>query len=281
MTPSLAIDLGGTKTLVALVDGATVLDRRELPTERASGPDDWIAAIAREARGWRGQYRDIGITVTGLVSDGVWRPLNPETLPLPDAGYPLNNRVVEALGGPVTLCNDAQAAAWGEFVYGAGAGRDMVFVTVSTGIGAGIVVQGQLLTGRFGLAGHAGQMVEMAGGGDAPFEDMASGRWIARAAGTADARAAFAGGGQEPAEAIALSAQRLARMCCNLQFLIAPEVILIGGGVGLADGYLPLVQGVLSDLDEVRRPNLEPATLKGDAGIIGIAALARSRRIDG
>lgn len=273
MTATLAIDLGGTKTLAALVDGANVQERREVATDRASGPEQWLAAIADVAQEWRGRYRGTGITVTGLVSDGIWRPLNPETLPLPDEGYPLGRHAAEVLGAPVTLCNDAQAAAWGEHVYGAGAGRDMVFVTVSTGIGAGIVLQGRLVTGRFGLAGHVGQTVATPDGVDAPIEDSASGRWIARQAGTTDARAAFEATGTQASNAIAVSANRVARLCRNLQFLLAPDVILIGGGVGLAKGYLQQVRSAVSELDDIRRPLLEPAILGGDAGIIGIAAL--------
>ncbi|SMY08874.1 ROK family protein [Flavimaricola marinus] len=274
MTVSLAVDLGGTKTLVALVEGRDVLDSRAVPTDRSAGPEAWLSAIAEVAEAWQGRYRGIGITVTGLVSGGLWRPLNPETLALPDIGFPLEERAEALLGRSVTLCNDAQAAAWGEYVFGAGKGRDMVFLTISTGIGAGIVFQGRLLTGRLGLAGHAGQLVDMASEADAPIEDCSSGRWIARHAGTTDARAAFEKADTRSTEAIALSARRVARLCRNVQFLLAPEVILIGGGVGLAAGYLPLLQGALSDLDDIRRPHLERAILGGDAGIIGIAALA-------
>lgn len=273
---TLAVDLGGTKTLAALVDGPVVQARREIPTDRGSGPDDWLDEIAAAALSWRGRYSAIGMTVTGLVADGHWRPLNPETLPLPDEGYLLEHRARQVLGGPLTLCNDAQAAAWGEFVLGAGEGRDMVFVTVSTGIGAGIVLNGRLLTGRHGLAGHAGQMIAMPDGDDAPLEDTASGRWIAREAGEADARAVFAATDPACARIIETSARRVARLCRNLQLLLSPEVILIGGGVGLAPGYLDHLRAALSDVEVMRRPRLEPALLGGDAGIIGVADMARA-----
>lgn len=273
--PVLAIDLGGTKTLAALVDGAGILERREIATDRTTGPAAWVAGMADLVRDWQGRHDGIGLTVTGLVSDGLWRPLNPETLPLSVEGYPLADAVKAALGGPAVIRNDAQAAAWGEHLHGAGQGRDMVFLTVSTGIGAGIVLNGQLAQGRFGLAGHAGQMIAMPDGDDAPFEDMASGRWIARQAGRADARAVFAEA-DDPAcaEAIGASARRVARLCRNLQFLLSPDVIVIGGGIGLAPGYLSRVREALASLDPIRRPLLEPAALGADAGVIGIAALA-------
>ena len=65
--PILAIDLGGTKLLLALVDGATVIDRIEAPTDRAAGPEAWVSQMASLARPWAGQFNRAGITVTGLV----------------------------------------------------------------------------------------------------------------------------------------------------------------------------------------------------------------------
>jgi len=273
--PALAIDLGGTKTLAALVEGATIVARRQIGTDRGAGPDAWVAGMADLTGDWRGRHDAIGLTVTGLVADGLWQALNPETLPLPAGGYPLARKVEAALGGRAGIRNDAQAAAWGEYLHGAGQGRDMVFLTVSTGIGAGIVLNGRLASGRFGLAGHAGQMIALPDGDDAPFEDMASGRWIARQAGQADARAVFAAT-DDPAcaEAIGASARRVARLCRNLQLLLAPEVIVLGGGIGLAPGYLSRVHAALAPVDALRRPRVVPALLGGDAGVIGIAALA-------
>lgn len=272
---TLAVDLGGTKTLVALVEGAQVHARHLVPTDRTAGPEGWLSAAAEAAKRWEVGPGPVGLTVTGLVADGMWRALNPETLPLPVGGYPIARRATALFGRQAVICNDAQAAAWGEYVHGAGAGRDMVFVTVSTGVGAGIVLGGRLLRGRHGLAGHAGQMVALPDGPDCPFEDSASGRWIARHVGAVDARAVFAAPDTPPhAEAIAASAGRVARLCRNLQLLLAPEVIVIGGGVGLAQGYLARVRQALAGLDDLRRPRIEQAALGGDAGILGVAALA-------
>lgn len=274
---TLAIDLGGTKTMVALVEGAKVRMRHVVPTDRRLGPEAWLHAAAEVAEGWDVGPGPMGLTVTGLVTDGMWRALNPETLPLPAGGYPIVHRAAVLFGRPVVACNDAQAAAWGEYVHGAGAGSNMVFITVSTGIGAGIVLDGRLLRGRDGLAGHVGQMIAMPDGPDTPFEDSASGRWIARQAGAADARAVFAArDNPHHAEVIASSAGRVARLCRNLQMLIAPERIVIGGGIGLAPGYLQQVRSGLDGLDDQRRPRIEPATLGADAGILGVAALARA-----
>ena len=278
---TLAIDLGGTKLLMALVDGATVLDQIEVLTDRDAGPEVWLRQIADCADGWAGRFDRAGITVTGLIRDDHWSALNPATLPL-QGSFPLKQAATAALGVPVVLANDAQAAAWGEFTNGAGAGKDTVFLTVSTGIGGGVVVNGQLLRGRGGLAGHFGQILPLATEDGARFEDGASGRWIAaegvRLGLGADARAVFAAAlaGDAAAEAvIETSARRVARLASDLQLMFDPQHIVIGGGVGLAGGYLERVVRAVAHQQPVLRPTLRPAALGRDAGIIGIADLAR------
>jgi predicted NBD/HSP70 family sugar kinase len=278
MKPVLAIDLGGTKILAALVAGGRVLRRAETGTDRDAGPEVWLAQMARLAAPWAGDYGALGVTVTGLVHGGLWRALNPATLAIPQ-DWPLATRLTEVMGMVPVLANDAQAAAWGEHVHGAGQGRDLVFLTVSTGVGGGIVANGRLHTGRGGLAGHFGQM-GATDRADGPFEDGASGRWIAAqgaAAGLGDAPAVFAAAGRGDARASAIldaSAARMARLCTNLQFALAPEVIVIGGGIGLGPGYLDRVTAALGDLAPPIRPDIRPAALGADAGAVGVAALA-------
>ncbi|MDE1996977.1 MAG: putative N-acetylmannosamine-6-phosphate 2-epimerase, partial [Rhizobiaceae bacterium] len=149
---ALAIDIGGTKTMAALVQGREVLDEMTVPTAREAGPDAWLAVIAHSVRSWADRYSRVGIAVTGFVQDGCWSALNPATLGIPDR-YPLVDKASEVFGKQAFAINDAQAAAWGEYRFGAGNGGDLVFLTISTGIGGGIVVDGRALTG---LAGHFG-----------------------------------------------------------------------------------------------------------------------------
>lgn len=278
--PVLAVDLGGSKILAALVAGGKVLDRAEVATDRAGGAEGWLAQIADLARPWAGRFDRAGLTVTGLVREALWRALNPGTLDIP-AGFPLAARAGAVLGVPVALANDAQAAAWGEYCHGAGAGCDMVFLTISTGIGGGVVANGRLLGGRGGLAGSFGQLLPLPEGDETRLEDLASGRWIAaegaRLGLGSDARAVFAAAaaGEAAAEGvIRTSAARVARLCLDIQRMFDPARIVIGGGVGLAPGYLDRVTGALAHLDPLMRPMLVPATLGRDAGVMGIAELA-------
>lgn len=277
---TLAIDLGGTKLLLALVEAGSVVDRIEAATDRAAGPEVWVRQMAELATIWAGRFMRAGITVTGLIKDNLWRALNPDTLAIPGR-FALFETAQAALGVPVTLCNDAQAAAWGEHVHGAGQGKDIVFVTVSTGIGGGVVSEGRLLRGRGGVAGHFGQVLPLPDGQEQRFEDGASGRWIAaqgaKAGLAADARAVFAAAADGNAAAddiVQTSARRVARLCHNLQLMFDPHVTVIGGGVGLAPGYLDRMAASVAHFQPLVRPTFVHAALGKDAGVIGVADLS-------
>ncbi len=279
----LAVDLGGTKTLVALVNGREIIASERIPTPRDEEPEDWLDLIGEHAADWRGRYGAAAIAVTGLVKDGRWSSLNPSVLPVP-AGFPLVDELVSRLDVPVTAMNDAQAAAWGEYRHGAGRNRDMVFLTVSTGIGGGIVLAGRLLTGRSGLAGHIGQMLVGLGGENMRFEDVASGGAIRRAAITAghdlDSEGIFVEAAHHEHWAdrlIEQSADRLALGLRSLQMLIDPDCFVIGGGVGLAPGYLDRVREQLVVLPAEQRPEIRAAALGADAGLIGVSDFSQSQ----
>ncbi len=280
----LAVDIGGTKTLVTLVDGAAVVDRAEAPTDREAGPEEWVRGMAETAKGWEGRFDRAGITVTGLVKDNRWRSLNAETLAIPGR-FALHEAAEGALGVPVTLCNDAQASAWGEHVHGAGRDKDIVFLTVSTGIGGGAVSNGRLVSGRGGVAGHFGQALPLPEGPEERLEDCASGRWIAaegkRLGIGEDARAVFdaADGGSEDAEGVLqASARRVARLSHDLQLMFDPHITVIGGGVGLAPGYIERMEESVAHFQPLVRPTFVRAELGADAGVIGVADLAKRSR---
>lgn len=282
--PVLGIDIGGTKTLAALVAGSEVLDRRQVPTQREAGAASWIDAIARALADWSGHYQAVAAAVSGVVRDGAWFAANPATLPVP-AGFALTDTLSAVFKVPALAVNDAQAAAWGEYRFGAGRGHDMVFLTISSGVGGGIVSGGRLLTGHGGLAGSLGQIpLPDAAGPTARLEDWASGFGIAAAARqagfAADARAVFAAArdGAAWAEAILDHAvAHLATALGGMQALVDPELVIIGGGVGLAPGFLERLQGAVGCLPALLRPRLAAAALGAEAGVLGAADLAQQR----
>ena len=269
----LALDIGGTKTLVALAEDGQILECERLPTEMDRGGAGLVDAIASVAAQWPRRMECVGAAVSGLVRNGTWQALNRRTLALPEP-FPLAAALSERFGCPARVVNDAQAAAWAEWSEGAGRREDMVFLTVSTGIGGGIVTAGRLLEG---LAGSFGQWID---DGGARFEDRASGRWMAAAAReaghVAEATDVFGALPDAWAEALVTEmAGRLAVLCRNVQLALDPRRIVLGGGIGLAPGTIGRIEAAFAGLDPVLRPTLVPASLGAEAGIIGAAALAR------
>jgi predicted NBD/HSP70 family sugar kinase len=197
--------------------------------------------------------------------------------------FPLAERLTTIFGLPATIANDAQAAAWGEYRHGAGQGADMVFLTISTGIGGGLVLGGRP---RLGLAGHFGLLRLPSGDGTAPLEDAVSGRWVAaeaaRAGHPVEAPAVFSAAARGEAWAdriVAASAQKVALLCHDLHFAFDPARIVIGGGIGLAAGYLDRVRAALPELRARLTPTIVSAQLGARAGLVGIADLAGNQDI--
>jgi predicted NBD/HSP70 family sugar kinase len=284
--PVLALDIGGTKTAAALVEGGRVVERREVPTPRAPDAGALLAAAEDAARPLLAASAGlVGAASGGLAAGGRLRAVNAAMFRLPEP-VPFAAMLGERLGGrPVRLLNDGAAAAWGEHRHGAGRGAStLVFVTVSTGVGGGLVVNGRPLSGRQGLAGHLGFLgaapdgPACGSGRRGTLESLASGRAIERDAAAAfgrpvTARELFSLRGRDPrADAIiGRAAGTVARSLADLAALLDPDLVVVGGGIGLAPGYLGLVEAALAREPALFRPPLAPAALGADAGLVGAA----------
>ncbi|MDE6810573.1 MAG: ROK family protein [Muribaculaceae bacterium] len=159
------IDIGGTNTVFGIVDArGVVLASSSIKTAKHSNINDYIDELHRElsklidASGATGKIHGIGIGApnanyfTGTIEDGV-------NLPWPTP-IPLAQMVSEKFGIPVAVTNDANAAAIGEMTYGAARGlKDFIMITLGTGVGSGIVINGQLVYGHDGFAGELGHMI--------------------------------------------------------------------------------------------------------------------------
>lgn len=272
----LSIDIGGTKTMACLVRDGRVIEETQFPTDRNLGPDGWIDTIATKVAEWSG-YGHVAAAVTGIIVDGNWEALNPTTLNLPNS-YPLIDKLRDTFGVAAMAVNDAQCAAWGEYRFGAGAQEDMVFLTISTGIGGGIVVNGRLLQGT---AGHFGLFQGYFECSHQPLEDSISGHWMsaeARKSGydlaAPEIFAAARSGAPWASYIIAISARRVAMLCQNIQLALDPKRIVIGGGIGLAEGYIDQIRSTFTFPKISLRPTLVRADLGRHAGVIGAADLA-------
>lgn len=285
----LALDIGGTKIAAGRVAEGIVLDRREVPTPAREGPQAVIRTALSLLDDWKPGAVGLGVASGGVIHRGRVIHANPRVLPDWE-GLGLRAVFRATTGLPVEVLNDAQAGAWGEYRYGAGRGLESVaFVTVSTGIGAGLVLEGRLLFGTAGLAGHLGHTVcdpqgEACGcGRRGCLEAVASGMALAEAGRRRfgvplDARMVLERAREGEAEACALvdhAAMALAQALGDLQALLDPEVVVVGGGVGLNPFYRERLEASVARLPTPFRPRLRPAALGSDAGLLGVADWVR------
>ncbi|MBN2622747.1 MAG: ROK family protein [Acidimicrobiales bacterium] len=160
METALAIDIGGTKLAVARVDGeGRLTDRRAAPTPaRGAAEDVWARLVGLVSGVRRGDEVVVGVGCGGPMAPG-GESVSPLNIPA-WRGFPLRARLGELTGLPVHVDNDAKALALGEGWAGAARGRrDFMAMVVSTGVGGGIVLDGRLLHGAAGNAGHIGHVI--------------------------------------------------------------------------------------------------------------------------
>lgn len=285
---TLAIDIGGTKLAAALVDSALqIIARREIPTPASQTPDALEAALRELVTPLASRAQHFAIASTGIIQRGVLTSINPSNL----GGlshFPLVDCLSALTGLPGVALNDAQAAALAEYQQMPHAIRDMVFITVSTGVGGGVIHNGRLVIGSGGLTGHCGHTLADPNGPRCGcgrigcVEAIASGRGIAAAAegelAGLDAKAIFAHAARGHKQAIALvarSAKTLARLIADLKALTDCQRVVMGGSIGLAEGYLPLVQHFLAQEPAVYQTELCPASHQNNAGLLGAALWAQ------
>jgi len=305
------VDVGGTKILGGVVDEQGTIVEEVRVTSPATDPDaiqEAIADVVLELKG-RHQISSVGVGAAGYIDKARRTVMFAPNIAWRDVD--LADRLEKSVDLPVVVENDGNAAAWGEFAFGAGADvDDLLMVTVGTGVGGGIVLDGELYRGAFGVGGEIGHMRVVPGGIQCGcgklgcFEKYASGSALVaqvRTAAATDLRAsalvARAGGNAaaitgpmvtelaQGGDAFALEAlvtlgTWLGEGIASLTAVLDPAVVAIGGGVADADELLlgPTREAFLAQLTgRGFRPELEirKAGLGNRAGLIGAADLAR------
>lgn len=150
----LVLDIGGSKIAAAHVASGVLQDRRQLPMPQTEAA--FMRTIARLAA-HRPRPSSAAVASTGYTDGTLMRGINWARIGF-ENGYPLMAKLVDLLGCPVAVMNDAHAAAWAEYGMRRQQVKDLLFITLSTGVGGGLVLDGRLRTGRHGLAGHVGHM---------------------------------------------------------------------------------------------------------------------------
>ncbi len=306
---AIGIDLGGTNLKVGLVDDAgRLMASRSCPTCGEIGPQHFVDSVAELVADLLTLER---LDRASIVGAGVGSPgpldLKTGTLlktaNLPWVKVPLGDLLSRRLQLPVVVDNDANAAAYGEFWCNSESEcRNMVLLTLGTGVGAGVVLDGQVLHGFFDNAGELGHMIVAPNGLTCGcgqrgcLEAYASAGAVARRfrhAIEAGERSTIAAGVSIDSKAIAEAARQgdplcrrlwdetcfyLAIACINLQHAYNPQVVLLGGGMADAGDFL--LRSVRAHFDSNKWklhddfPRIELARLGSDAGLIGAAGLA-------
>ncbi|ARF54928.1 ROK family glucokinase [Streptomyces gilvosporeus] len=308
---TIGVDIGGTKIAAGVVDEeGSILETCQVPTPQAT--DALTEAIADAVRtvGSGHQIEAVGIGAAGYVDEK-----RATVLFAPNIDWrhePLKDKVEQRVGLPVVVENDANAAAWGEYKFGAGQGHsDVICITLGTGLGGGIIIGNKLRRGRFGVAAEFGHIRVVPDGllcgcgSQGCWEQYASGRALLRYAKqrafatpeNATVLLSLGDGTPEGIEGKHISAaarrgdkvaidsfRELARWAgaglADLASLFDPSAFIVGGGVS-DEGELVL--------DPIRksfrrwlvgnqyRPHAQvlAAQLGGKAGLVGAADLAR------
>lgn len=302
---ALAVDFGGTSIKMGVTAGERILTTADrIPTAMFESPQAIIDAMIASARTLRGQFPSACVMGMGMpgwcdYQRGVLYQLT--NVRVWDREIPVKEMMEQALGLPVVLDNDANCMAYAEWKLGAGKGkRHLVCLTLGTGVGSGLIVNGELLRGATCSAGELGQTsIDYRGrlghyGNRGSLEDYVGNREIA-----ADARTLYASHGIDKAivdcnpislERAALAGDEVAeqvwrdlavKLSCALMnccYLLNPEAIIIGGGVAKARTLLfqPLQEIMKTQLAAPLVEYLEilPAQFGTEAGILGAAHLA-------
>jgi glucokinase len=282
MRQVLAVDFGGTKTALALVDeSGAATGKQKLPAARTM--DASLEQIAEYHAG--SDVEAVGIVVPGIFDQSTGEAWAPNLWG--QDRVPLREAAARRLGVPVVISSDRSGYVLGEQWAGVAKGlEDVVFVAAGTGIGVGILAGGRLVEGARGIAGAAGWMV--IGGGwkeeytsAGGWESEAAGPGVARRAGMASAEAvasAARAGDEGASEVMRQTADSLALGVANLISVLNPTMVVLGGGLMQAADLLfeRIRRNALRWTQPVaaQTTRIEMTMLGEDAGLLGAARLA-------
>jgi glucokinase len=309
---TIGVDIGGTKIAAGVVsETGEILSRgrRDTPAQDPDQIAHDVAALVAELAASHTDISGVGVACAGFIDRTGSTVLFAPNLAWRDE--PMKMRLEALADYPVTIDNDANAAAWGEFRFGAAReADDMVLITVGTGIGGGVVVDSRLLRGAYGIAGELGHMrvvpdgIRCGCGNRGCWEVYASGNALVREARElirsgsphgAALRQACGGdvaalrgdhvttvaqaGDAAAVELLADLGRWVGDGAASVSAILDPELIVVGGGV-VAAGDLLLEPARAAYARQLtgrgHRPvaAIVPAALGNDAGLIGAAALA-------
>ncbi len=282
----LVLDIGGTKIASAIIENGTISNAYKVQTpsdkvlEENANVSEKMTACLAQIIAYYDDFDCISVCSTGIIDNGILTALNPKNLGGLNE-YPLKETLSKLSQKEVFILNDAQAAAWGEYLCLNNKNiKNFAFITVSTGVGGGIVLNGQLLNSP--VAGHIGHSLadpngEVCGCGRVGcVEAIASGRAIEK-------KSFDCGLNKKPVEVFELfraghpiaekiinaSAKAIANLAADLKIGFDIEQIALGGSVGLADGFIERVQYFLEQMPHIYHIRIEKAQSGANSGLEG------------
>ncbi|MGI9667920.1 MAG: ROK family protein [Acidimicrobiia bacterium] len=295
MSRYLGLDLGGTNIKSAIVDLSTdaieVVTTATRPSAAADGPSSVVQqliAAGQEMIEGHGKVEAVGVGVPGLFNFETGEVVFFTNLPGPWEGFPLRSELAEGIGLPTTLINDARAFTLAESRVGAAAGcQNVACITLGTGVGGGLFINGRLHFGAFGIGGEIGHQTlandgYLCGcGNPGCLEAFTRPPAVAARANQESFEAVIAAakrGDPEAQAALDDAIEYLGIGLANVVTLIGPERIVVGGGGAEAgQGFIDAVQeSVRSRVTLVPRDKVTvvAATLGSTAGAVGAALAA-------
>lgn len=290
----IGIDLGGTKIAVGAFQNGELKSHLTFPTPQEGG--DAIVQLMGEAALQAAREARLNPLAVGLATPG---PLDYRSGSIRFApnlkgvdNFPIQQKLAEKLGLPTRLENDANAAALAEHHLGAAQGAtSSLFITISTGIGGGVILDGKPLRGSHGQGAEIGHLTVLPGGpmcgcGNAGcLEALASGRALAREATfayqsrmtTHDLFERFQGGEEKAVRILWQAAHHVGVALASCVKAFDPEVIVLGGGIAVAlgDTYLNMVRdSYQQSISGWVAPPIEAAHFGNEAGVLGAALAA-------
>ena len=281
----IAIDFGATKISVSEVFKGKFKKTITEPTSISKIGKNYIQQIEKNIKIVNQlKLKKIGIAITGRVDQsGNWYPVNKENLGT--FKIPLKKLVEKKFKTPTTIINDATAAAFGEAMYGKGYKYKRVgYITISSGIGVGIILNNKPFLSETGLAGHLGFTTSTLGktkcgsGRIGTFESIASGKAMSKIAKqkgykNITAKEIFKlslNNKKWAREIIDLSAKSISELCANLKAIFDIDIIILGGSIGMAKGYVELVKNNLKQEPKLFHVKVVKSSLGVKAAKMGV-----------
>lgn len=295
----MGVDLGGTNVRIGILNGEnSLLYKDQMETRSERGPISIIEDLCmmmEKALKHYPEVQSIGIGCPGPLDPYCGIIKSPPHLPGWD-NIPLKERVEKNFHIPVFVENDARVAALAEACFGAGMGFDSVYyITVSTGLGGGLILNKKIFQGEQGYSGEIGNMIIQPGGyqhsnlNSGALESLVSGTAISRLAkeqlglsvGTEEVfRLALKEDDKSAQRLLKESITYLAMGIANIAHVLNPSIFVLGGGVALGgeDWYLSeLRRAVMQYVFPEMKILIERANLGGDAGVVGAAIMGKTK----